>query len=145
MANPRIARVRLTVPATSGAVVELPLPHLEGVEILPRRLIAGVDVLALGAGAFIGISHYLDLPAPTGLNDHFDDPTYWWWTTLDGSNARHSNLVGEGIELAGPQTFSVFNNSAGQRTFGLMLWYTTRTVDLTHWANLVRSTSFEDL
>lgn len=143
----RLSRATVTVGNGAGVNVRLPLPFLEGrvnVPIAVKFVFGG----STPGFASMGLSHWRDHPGAVDANAsfHTDDSLWSYWAVATGGVEREKiiDLRAFEIELAGPQTFVVFNGSGSSENFAVFMWYDVKVVDIVKWALIARRTSFED-
>jgi len=148
MTAPLVSRVGLVVANAAAGEVELFLPSIPPTIVIPERLIVMCDAnLAAALSAGVALSHQTDHPALTNIQDPYEDPTVWSYTTFGtgGPLKYETDLKGSGWELGGPQSVLVLNNNSGTLRFGVWLWYRTKEVTQEVWAAVKTVTSFEEI
>ena len=145
----RITRARSgSVPANEGIVVELPLPQIEGLIIIPTFVSFLRNLNDSAADVHVGLAHNRDFVVPTigdavGTLYSLDD--VWLAHGFDdGGGSYHRDLRGEEMELAGPQSFVVLNGVNNAREYAVVMSFTTKRIGLNEWAAIATRTSFED-
>lgn len=140
----RLGKVQLLANASSGAVIELPLPSVEGQIIIPRWITFSGQRHDTGEDIAMGLSYYLNEAVPTSTADLLGRPNVWLFHTFDAPT-QHWDLGGEEVFLlGGSQAFLYFNGVAAGLQATCMMYYHTATIPLIEWAAITRSTSFED-
>lgn len=141
----RIAKIVPPVITTgNGSGIELPMPHIEGLLILPQLVVMTIDTPSAGDNVLAGLSFQRDHAGPGSMTDAWSDPTIWLYHNFGGEPTARIDLRGLQVELAGPQAFVIRNDGGGTRALACTMWYDTRNTDLSNWAAIAQATSFED-
>ena len=142
----RISQAQQRVANGVAGVTELPLPMLEGVVIVPKALLFTYGVAA-PANAAMGLSHWRDHTGWTNTHSSVQqDITAWIRRSFGTRDVAYWEADPRAIEieLAGPQSFLVFNSDGATEDFACTMWYDVKRVSSITWAALARRTSFED-
>ena len=142
----RTTRASVSAPAGVGVVVELRLPNIEGLVIVPRVIQFSWPAFQPAGNMMQGLGHWLDTPVPTATS-MVDDERVWLWHAWNTTSVvTHLIDVSElEVELGGPQAWQVYNSSGSPRIAAILMWYDTKRVNLTQWAAITRATSYEDV
>lgn len=142
----RTASTHETANSTSNEVHRLAMPKIPGLVIIPIRLKLVLTGSPTTEGISIGISHNV------GLDDGFINESQnafvnsWWWhhwePAVDASVVVEDLSVYE-LELGGPQAVLTANPGSVSLFWGLRMWYRTKKVAPSTWAQIVSVTSFE--
>ncbi len=149
MGEKRTTRVIATAGANLAVVVEIPLPQIEGLVIIPTFISFLRQLPDQGGGdTHVGISHNRDFPVPsisTPVEDIYIHESIWVAHAFDdGQSSYHRELESQEILLAGPQAFVYLNGVNAERDIAVILTYETRRINLIQWAAIASNTSYED-